>query len=495
MSSATATKTTKPVKKNLKKKPIKEEEETPEVEVKTVKKIRKVKKPEVEPEAEPVEEKKEVKKPKKQSKKAETSESEEEKPAKRTRKKKTDGETEEKVSKKKPLNNKPTLSDLCGLNLSIPKVKAIISDLCINKEVTSALKDIRSNRVYDETKNENNKRVYTLSYSSLSEETREFLEECHLNMLETQRLDFSKQKIREMTEEKRASYLEARKQAMAEFQEEQMSGHLFQEHDFDLTAFNLRWEANFYKSMETVNWKSLKDEELYKYCSNLMSKVKVRFNSEAKVFITLFIENIVKQLVTNGTVNAALENKKIIKIEHALNTKSPGFTENFALFPFIANLTSYKKHLVAKPAEDATEEENTDKKVQFKHYVNELCRTVRMELTRSDNSVAEHSASIYNHISVSKEFKDFCSEIIIDLIMMFGEVLKAEIATRKVKTINYTVIKTLINVTHILLGLESHMDDTIGFIQRGYKNHNEYLRERATKRAEKGEAESDKDEE
>lgn len=432
-------------------------------------------------------------------------------------------ETEEVEKEKKPkkINDKPTLSDICGLNISVAKVKNIISNLCINSEPFWALKEMKDHRVMEEKTEEGSeespvdsdgkkvKRQFTFTLDGLTQQTLDYLERAYQNSLESAREVHAKDRVKEMSSEDRKKYMDARKKAVLEYNAEFKNTHLFQSHEFDAVSFNTKWDKNFYKGMTTDNWRSLKDMELYNYCTNLVNKMKIRFNAESKIFITAFVEHILKQMVVNGTVNCVLEGKKIIKLEHALDTTSENFSERFSLYPMITHLKSFAEFTAKQPVN--SDEENTeetpapavnseevdenqaDRKYQFKHYVSELCRTVKMELARAD-SPDDISQSVYSTTSVSKLFKDFCSSVIVDLIRVLGDLLKIEVASRNVKTVNYTIIQTLLHLLHATFGLESQLDDTVQFIQERYCIHQKYLEERKEKRGVKGEDEEEDEE-
>lgn len=427
-------------------------------------------------------------------------------------------EEEKKVKKVKKINNKPTLSDTCGLNLSVAKVKNIMSNLCINSEPFWALKELKEHRNMAEEKLDSEgksvrevaengkkvKRAFTFTLHGLSQHTLDYLELAHQNSLDLSREAHAKLKIKEMSEEVRKEYNLKKKEAIAVHQLVQKNGHLFQVHEFNAVKFNNEWNKNFYKDMKVTEWKSLKDMELYTYCTNLINKMKVRFNAESKIFVTAFVEHIVQQMVVNGTINCVTSGKKIIKLEHALDSSAEGFEERFSLFPLISNLESFKRALREEEDSEETEpeekqeepmndEEVVDRKYQFKYYVSELCRTVKMELARADCS-EDMTQSVYYNTSVSKVFKNFCSNIIVDLIRTFGEVLKVEVNTRNVKTVNYTIIQTLVQVAHLMYGLGSQLDDTVRFIQERYCVYQKFIEERKGKRG-KHDDDDDEDEE
>jgi hypothetical protein len=411
---------------------------------------------------------------------------------------KTEEVEEKKVVEKsaKKINVKSTLADICGLNLSVAKVKNIISNLCINKETFMSLKEMKEHRVMTgAATTTKSAEEFTFTLSGLSPETLTYLDACTLSINESKGLLYSRKVTRDMSKEDAAKYNEAKRIATASFQDSQKNGHLFQQFEFNLTAFNISYDADFYKGMEDFEsgWKSLMDVELYTHCVNVVNKNKVRFNSESKIFITSYVEYIVKQLVINGTKNCIDDKKKIIQLSHALSNPMAEFT----MFPFISGSMVYKNYMnKTQGSEDSVESEadaevetdidpetigiddSSDRKLQFRYYIAELCRNVRMELSAADD-VADIESK-FNQTSVSRNFKQFCSNMVIELLGMFGSILKVEVQSRQVKTVNYNIIGALVQNTHIIHGLD--YAPTVNFIQEKYNIYNTFLTERSLKR-------------
>ena len=65
-----------------------------------------------------------------------------------------------------------------------------------------------------------------------------------------------------------------------------------------------------------------------------------------------------------------------------------------------------------------------------------------MDLSSTDESC--------NITSVSKLFKNFCSTLVAEFIMKIGLLLEKEIETRRIKTINANIVKTVVSHYHII---------------------------------------------
>jgi len=468
-----------------------------------------VKKDQVKIKSKEVEVKKTVKTPKSESpKKPRAKKASKESKAESTSATESAGEDDKPKKKKKGINVKPTLGDICGLNLSVAKIKNIISNNCINKEAFDALQILKDHRVFpdggpdddddeddDEADDEADdevsspkkkkkaqKKPFTFNLNDLPDETRKYLDKCYQDAVVATYIAYNRTVITGLNEVEKKKYTTSKNEAVAKFELEQRSTHLFRDQEFDLTTFNQQYKSSFYKNIveEDKNWKSKKDMELYDYCVTILNKTKTRFNSEAKIYITAFIEFIIKQLVINGTRECVDRNKKIIKIEHAVIE-----SDHFNLFPFIKSTSVYKTFLADARKQDADsdadetavdeeEDANAANKIPYKHYISELCRSVRMELSADDaNDAAE---SKYNQTSVSKKFKQFCSDAIIELLEIFGNAIKVEVNTRNVKTVNYAIITAILYTSHVFHNVP--VDPTINFIQDKYNIYIDFLKKR-----------------
>jgi hypothetical protein len=409
--------------------------------------------------------------------------------------------------KKKSINVKPTLGDTCGLNLSVAKIKNIISNNCINKEAFDALQILKSKRVFpegeghDEAEDDGNesadadaqspkkkvqKKPFTFTLADVPPETLAYLDRCYQDVAISTYVAHSREVIKGFNEADKTKYTASKNEAVAKFEDEQRHSRLFRDTDFDLIAFNKQFKSNFYKGMkeEDKNWKSYKDMALYDYCVTILNKTKTRFNSEAKIYITALVEFIIKQLIINGTKECVNRDKKIIKVEHAITEND----EEFTLFPFIKSTAVYKTFIkeVNNPEETGADTDDLSDAgdgadapaatVPYKHYIGELCRNVRMELSAVDKNAADAVESRYNQTSVSKKFKQFCSDAIIELLEILGNAIKVEVSTRNVKTVNYAIIYAVLYTSHVFHNVP--IDDTIAFIQDKYNTYNDFLKKR-----------------
>ena len=420
-------------------------------------------------------------------------------------------------STKKPsirkFNDKPVLSSTTGINISPAKVKNIVSNYVLNKKAYSTLKELRNATPRVITKTVDGKEVVEnfagIPLTQLSKESIEYIEYATQQYDNAQRDEFAKGVVDKMTGVDRTKYLTARNAAKNVFDTDEKNKFLIKCEAFDMHSFNTSYDPNFYKGF-TVNCET--DSE-WKTAINKVTKLNNRFSTNSRVYLSTLVEYLIKQLATNGTVCCVADKKKIIQLSHILDTSKPGFEERFPLFPLIVNLSTYKqamasiseqssvKEVVSDDTDDTSVAETKsdkhtdmfkldelphDKQHQFRYYIGETCREVRMRLAQTEKDENGDCMSVYNYTSVSKVFKNFCSTLICEFLMRIGQMLEQEIITRGIKTVNDTVIKTVISHYHIVSGVSDV--DTFKFMRETTNKYYDYVSKRQEKRkAKKGE--------
>jgi hypothetical protein len=89
---------------------------------------------------------------------------------------------------------------------------------------------------------------------------------------------------------------------------------------------------------------------------------------------------------------------------------------------------------------------------------------------------AAEGSEVYNYTSVSKIFKNFCSTLVCEFLMRIGQMLGKEIDTRCIKTVNDTVIGTVISHYHIVCGVDEKA--TFDFIRSATSKYYSYVSNR-----------------
>jgi hypothetical protein len=437
-----------------------------------------------------------------------------------------------KVAKVKPvgnrkINGKPVLAKTTGINISPAKVKNIVSNYVLNKDAYSALTELKDARPRIITRVVDGKEVSEdykgVPVTSLSQKTLDYIAFANNEYDSSQRDEFAKAKISALPDDARKAYNVAKHSARDEHDNQTTDQYLDNSRStFNVELFNCQYIPGFYDDYTST--KAAADaadtSDEWKKAIDKVTKLKNRFSTNSRVFLSAFVEYIIKQLALNGTVCCVADKKKIIQLSHILDTTKEGFEQRFPLYPLIVNLDTFKQaqeYLNKPPAakvvavvpattdvDDSSDEKSDapvkkvkvekdtdvftldgvslDTQYQFRYYIAESCRETRMDLAKSAVDADGELMAVYNHTSVSKIFKNFCSTLICEFLMRIGNMLAKEIETRGIKTVNDTIIGTVISHYHTVCGVDETA--TIDFIRTVTTKYYKYVAERQKNRKE-----------
>jgi hypothetical protein len=382
------------------------------------------------------------------------------------------------------INNKPVLSSSIGINISPAKVKNIISNFILNKEMYSSVTEIKKAEPKKIIKMVDGKsieeEVAGTPLTELSKETRDYISYATKIYEDNQYNLFTRSKVAKMNIDTRKNYMNKKNNAKS----------LVSSDNFNLYDFNLEFDPQFYSDYSSEK-KLDENKTEWKSALEKITKLKNRFSTNSRVILSALIECLIKQLVLNGTVSCVADKKKIIQLSHVLDTSKEGFDERFPLYAFIVNLETFKQ--AKEYIKNQTSDENSkhsdsgielsidglssDKQYQFRYYIGEICRDVRMDLcNKSENK----EQSDYNFTSVSKILKNFCSTIACEFLIKIGLMLKKEIQTRHIKTVNDAIINTVISHYHTVCSVDE--TNTMTFINNVLLKYNEFIALKQEKR-------------
>lgn len=426
------------------------------------------------------------------------------------------------VSNRK-INGKPVLAKTTGINISPAKVKNIVSNYVLNKDAYSALTELKDARPRIITRVVDGKEVSEdykgVPVSSLSQKTLDYIAFANKEYDSSQRDEFAKAKISALSDDARKAYNVAKQSARDEHDNQTTDQYLDNSSStFNVELFNCQYIPSFYDDYTSAKTAAdaVDTSDEWKNAIDKVTKLKNRFSTNSRVFLSAFVEYIIKQLALNGTVCCVADKKKIIQLSHILDTTKEGFEKRFPLYPLIVNLDTFKQaqEYINKPpaakvvavvpdttdADDSSDtpvkkvkvEKDTDvftldgvsldTQYQFRYYIAESCRETRMDLAKSAVDADGELMTVYNYTSVSKIFKNFCSTLICEFLMRIGNMLAKEIETRGIKTVNDTIIGTVISHYHTVCGVDE--TETIDFIRTVTTKYYKYVAERQKKRKE-----------
>lgn len=436
--------------------------------------------------------------PKKRAAKAVVVESEEVAEPKKRAAKKT--ETDEKTPSKRHHNLKQPALMKNGIGTGTARVKSVLMHVALNPleyRVRKALQPVR-------TKSDDGTETVTepLPLNKLPTEYQNLVAHAEQSYETSLRESYERQKVGShkksesedkfnvvsMSEETRKDYLAKKKAAVDQHTKTNKENHT--DSQFDLHKFNLSFDKNFYNQ-----WPAFKDAndnyivgKVYsdknseepgkvKYnqwtrASALLNKLCTRVSSKTRNIIACFLDRIVEQYAANGIHNCFQEKRRIIQLRHALTEGTDGFEQRVPLHNLVQTLPAYRRAMAwvdakleakeAKKTKDSEETEESEDNLNFDpptkyaydfdSYASEICRSVKIQLAEQETDAAMKEQ--YINASVSREFKEFCSQVIYETILRIGAALKIDVESSGVKTISDEIVLKVLKLLHSNCGVE-----------------------------------------
>ena len=215
----------------------------------------------------------------------------------------------------------------------------------------------------------------------------------------------------------------------------------------------------------------------------MVNRLRNRFSDELHIAMTIFIDYLVRQFSEAAINNCRESGKARVYVCHLLNSMS-----KVELAPLVKNFTTYKdavcrqeraklNGVTAGPqkVERAEEdEEESKKKHRFSYCICGVCKNLIEEIHKRDANTKQ------SKIIISSEYKQFMCELIDEFISRFGPILRREITSNDVKTVN---LGTFYSVLSVLLGWECIDVDSIkSYIDERIKRHETFTELRAEER-------------
>lgn len=266
------------------------------------------------------------------------------------------------------------------------------------------------------------------------------------------------------------------------------------------------------RRVETFAKHSEMPEQLrYKFYLSVLTRSNSRFNKESQIYIAIFVENVLKQIITNALANAVRAEKKSVDVEHIRLTDDREFLSKYVpLAEFIQNTKTYlnlaeleaqtkvkksrsKKAAAEEPVAEVVapvepaEQTTLDKVVKVftlsDYITKQLGNPIRVVLATDG---AEDVESAFYRVNFSSAFKTFCYNLMAEIVFKIGNVLQLNITSFSTKTINHNTVFT--TITSLLISLNTNPEDVLELIQSLQKTYTEYLESRKNKRGEGSES-------
>jgi hypothetical protein len=391
---------------------------------------------------------------------------------------------------------KPTQADVAGLNISVARFKNVMDSHIINvKEHTVAL-EVKS-FYYTETsgRDVNSKQHIEKNYhnrplSELSNFSKEYITYAKKYFNRLDKENYEQKYLDKLDSEKSKKYSALKKGSILAYEEKMQYTPEYKREPFDVEQFNIDYDAKFYADYKEPT----SDQDEWAESLSMLSKLRIRFSANSKIFLSAFTELLLQQLITNGTYNCIKSEKRIIKLGHALKINNK---KHFPLADLVVNTQAYKDYQESqqknadvvsqkgkkslKPDEGSEKNDSVSnlEKPNFNFYIMEICRSVRMKLASGDIKIEGDQTkdkNIYNTTNVGDDFKQFCNRIIFEIANTLGRMIMTEIKTRGVKTLSDTIAKTTVEQIHNAHNI--NFKNSLTFISHAVNKYSSFIQQR-----------------
>jgi hypothetical protein len=182
-----------------------------------------------------------------------------------------------------------------------------------------------------------------------------------------------------------------------------------------------------------------------------VTKLKNRFSNTVSVAMTVFIDYVVWQFTLATVLKCHEKGKKPLSLEHIVDS-----APQVDLYPLVSNFTCFKElHNGSFAAKFNEEDDEKQKKHDFEYCVYGVFKQAKKELHE------KFPNNGYDKINSSAKYKMFMCVMVDELIERFGPILRQEIVSNQIKTVN---LLTFYNVLGVLLSWHKIKFDDI-------KNH------------------------
>lgn len=287
--------------------------------------------------------------------------------------------------------------------LSIPhsKVKNIISNTILNYDIMAVLNEIKG------------------PPETLSDYTKKYIDDLNKNNSLSQQKTYERKKYSSLSVEQKQQYKELKSKGFT-----------------DLKTLNTDFDKEFYTEFKPIVL-DLSDAPILVKAIN---KNKYRFSNNTKVYLTSFIDLLVKQLIKDTLLNTQKTGKKNVQVESVKHSYELGK---------IAESSKTNKLYKLSDEEISTfvlENIDTEKLFQFKTSITDICKETKSALSIEYPEQSDY----FNGVVISKQFKNYCSTVICELLVLISKMIRVEVESRNIKTINENIVNTVLQQLFIV---------------------------------------------
>lgn len=216
----------------------------------------------------------------------------------------------------------------------------------------------------------------------------------------------------------------------------------YNEYQSKLSAGTITSGHKKYKSV--VNFKPRTDSVEEKV--DVVNKLKYRFSSSSTVALSAVLEYITHGIVKSAIMSTIVSEKSIVTIHSLFSDIS-----DKSWFPILKDTEEFKKFNLSAQVEDKVEEDSKedDKETSLDFCINTIFKSVKTKLLETDKK--------YENVKIGKKFREFCSQLLLQLISRYNCLFKLCTEYNKCKTITDD---TVLFVTRMLM-VDSGVSDPL----------------------------------
>ncbi len=289
------------------------------------------------------------------------------------------------------------------------------------------------------------------------------------------------EKLKEKDEKKYEAYITAR--------DKEMKAAKQRNEEFNLHNFNETYNPKFYADLNNfIKNDILTIGHVHPKAQNsrcpdewtraiaVVNKTRVHFAKSTKVILAGFLDNIPRQLITNGIANILQANRSQVKLEFCLN-QLPGYEKRLTLLPFLRTLSVYDTitkwvHSCYEITQFNAAQKDKEQRKElperpeiphgeiFKQSVGTVFNSVRAEMIQKESD--EEKKKQLQMLKFSEDTRYFCSGLIYEAISRIAVALGRRIGQEEKKTLRLSSVENIIMEMLDLLGItdaENIMND------------------------------------
>lgn len=376
--------------------------------------------------------------------------------------------------KKRSYNTKPTAQDISGIGIAAPRVKYVLVSKCLNPQEIFAKTAIQQAEFPTKV---NDQQPPSIPIAHLGEEILSVIREAEAEHESHLRGSYEKAELTKLGAKDQAALnayytlLSTTKASLGD--------------KFNLQQFNTQYNPSFYAEFDAFKAKNdpyalgakvsqqalrvtsgqARTHNQWSRANALINKSCIRLSVNTRNILAIFLDKLVEEYAENGMLNCIEQQCSPVHLRHALQK-----ADRVPHDRFVGTFDSYKQALswmtVVQTTRAAYQEARRTNPTathevpefpmvsgakEFFGYVSEVCRSVKLRLARHAENEAQRNAFL--SMSVTREFRLFCSNIVYEAIMRVGDCLRQLVKWNGTKTINDSLVYHVLQQMHSCVGV------------------------------------------